>query len=140
VVPGVAPPPGGRRARIDEVLERARARLRRLTPEQAQAAVRAGAVIVDTRPLEQRRAQGVVPGAVVIGRNVLEWRADPTSPHSDPAVARCRAELIVMCAEGYSSSLAAASLQELGIAGATDMVGGFVAWAEAGLPVEPCPG
>jgi rhodanese-related sulfurtransferase len=124
---------------IDELLERSRAGLRRLTPEQAHAAARAGAVIVDTRPIDQRRRQGVVPGAVVIGRNVLEWRSDPTSGYGDAAVTDRRGELIVMCAEGYSSSLAAATLQAIGVAGATDMVGGFLAWEAAGLPVEPCP-
>ena len=124
---------------IDELLERSRAGLRRLTPEQAHAAARAGAVIVDTRPIDQRRRQGVVPGAVVIGRNVLEWRSDPTSGYGDAAVTDRRGELIVMCAEGYSSSLAAATLQAIGVAGATDMVGGFLAWEAADLPVEPCP-
>jgi rhodanese-related sulfurtransferase len=124
---------------IDEVLQHARSGLRRLTPEQAQAAVARGAVIVDTRPIDQRRSQGVVPGAVVIGRNVLEWRADPTSGHGDPAVTGCRAEVIVMCAEGYSSSLAAATLQQVGLPRATDMIGGFLAWRDAGLPVEPSP-
>jgi rhodanese-related sulfurtransferase len=96
-----------------------------------------GAVIVDTRPLDQRRAQGVVPGAAVVPRNVLEWRADPTSGYGDPALVGRR--LIVMCAEGYSSSLAAATLGEIGVSGATDMIGGFLAWRDAGLPVEPCP-
>jgi len=124
---------------IDELLERARARLQRVTPEQAHAAVAGGAVIVDTRPLEQRRGQGVVPGAVVIGRNVLEWRADPTSGFIDPMLAGRSGRVIVMCAEGYSSSLAAAALQDVGLATATDMVGGFLAWEAAGLPVEPCP-
>jgi rhodanese-related sulfurtransferase len=124
---------------IDDLLARSRAGLRRLEPEQVQAAVRAGAVIVDTRPVDQRRRQGVVPGAVVVGRNVLEWRCDPTSGYADPAVTGRRGELIVMCAEGYSSSLAAATLGALGVAGATDMVGGFLAWQAAGLPVEPCP-
>ena len=124
---------------IDELLERARARLQRLTPEQAHAAVAGGAVIVDTRPLEQRRGQGVVPGAVVIGRNVLEWRVDPTSGFTDPTLAGRSGQVIVMCAEGYSSSLAAAALQDVGLATATDMVGGFLAWEAAGLPVEPCP-
>jgi rhodanese-related sulfurtransferase len=124
---------------IDELLERSRAGLRRLTPEQAHAAARAGAVIVDTRPIDQRRRQGVVPGAVVIGRNVLEWRSDPSSGYADAAVIDRRGALIVMCAEGYSSSLAAATLQAIGVAGATDMVGGFLAWEAAGLPVEPCP-
>jgi rhodanese-related sulfurtransferase len=123
---------------IDEQLERARGRLRRLTPQQAHAAVREGAVIVDTRPLDQRREQGVVPAAVVVGRNVLEWRADQTSGHGDAALAGRR--LIVMCAEGYSSSLAAASLQDAGLPDATDMIGGFLAWQAAGLPVEPSPG
>jgi rhodanese-related sulfurtransferase len=123
---------------IDELLERSRARLQRLTPQQAHAAARRGAVIVDTRPLEQRRRQGVVPDAVVIGRNVLEWRVDPTSGFTDPMLAG-RDEVIVMCAEGYSSSLAAAALQDVGMATATDMVGGFLAWEAAGLPVEPCP-
>jgi rhodanese-related sulfurtransferase len=122
---------------IDERLESARARLRRLTPAQAQAAAGHGAVIVDTRPLDQRREQGVVPAAVVVGRNVLEWRADPTSGSADAALGGRR--LIVMCAEGYSSSLAAASLQDVGLTDATDMVGGFLAWRAAGLPVEPCP-
>ena len=123
---------------IDELLTHSRAGLHRLTPEQSAAAVDAGAVIVDTRPVDQRRAQGVVPGAVVVGRNVLEWRADPSSGHSDPALTGARGELIVMCAEGYSSSLAAATLVAIGVR-ATDMVGGFLAWRDAGLPVHPCP-
>jgi rhodanese-related sulfurtransferase len=122
---------------IDDLLGRSRAGLARLTPEAAQEAVRAGAVIVDTRPLDQRRAQGVVPGAVVVGRNVLEWRADVTSGHADDRLAG--KDLIVMCPEGYSSSLAAATLQQIGLARATDMIGGFEAWRDAGLPVEPCP-
>jgi rhodanese-related sulfurtransferase len=121
---------------VDELLRRSRAGLARLTPEAARAAAAEGAVIVDTRPVDQRREQGVVPGAVVVCRNVLEWRADGTSGHSDPRLVG--RELIVMCAEGYASSLAAASLQGIGLH-ATDMVGGFAAWRDAGLPVEPCP-
>jgi rhodanese-related sulfurtransferase len=120
---------------IDDLLDRSRARLVRLTPEAARAAVEQGAVIVDTRPLDQRLAQGVVPGAVVVCRNALEWRADVTSGYSDARLVD--RDLIVMCAEGYSSSLAAATLQEIGLR-ATDMVGGFHAWRDAGLPVEPC--
>jgi len=120
---------------IDDLLERSRAGLERLTPAEARAAVEKGAVIVDMRPVNQRRDGGVVPGAVVVCRNVLEWRADPSSGHSDARLVG--RQLIVMCAEGYSSSLAAASLQEIGLR-ATDMVGGFEAWREAGLPVEPC--
>ena len=123
---------------IDNLLGRSRAGLARLTPLAAQEAVRAGgAVIVDTRPIGQRRAQGVVPGAVVVCRNVLEWRADGTSGVADDRLVG--KDLIVMCAEGYSSSLAAATLQQIGLASATDMIGGFEAWRGAGLPVEPCP-
>ena len=124
---------------IDELLERSRARLERLTPQEAHAAAGRGAVIVDTRPIEQRRRQGVVPGAVVIGRNVLEWRVDPTSGFTDPMLAGREGRVIVMCAEGYSSSLAATALQDIGIDMATDMVGGFLAWQAAGLPVRLCP-
>jgi rhodanese-related sulfurtransferase len=120
---------------VDDLLRRSRAGLERLTPEAAQAAVAQGAVIVDTRPVGQRREQGAVPGAVVVCRNVLEWRADGTSGHSDARLVG--RELIVMCAEGYSSSLAAATLQAMGLR-ATDVVGGFEAWRDAGLPVEPC--
>ncbi|MGN6378055.1 MAG: rhodanese-like domain-containing protein [Gaiellales bacterium] len=121
---------------IDQLLADARARITRLTPEQAARAVADGAVMVDTRTFEQRRDHGVVPGAVVVGRNVLEWRVDPASPYVDPVVAARRGPLIVMCQEGYSSSLAAATLKELGIADAADLEGGFEAWAAAGLPVE----
>jgi rhodanese-related sulfurtransferase len=78
----------------------------------------------------------VVPGAAHVPRNALEWRCDPTSPHRDPRVSDPDRELIVMCDEGYQSSLAAATLQELGLPAATDLVGGFQAWREAGLPVE----
>jgi rhodanese-related sulfurtransferase len=121
---------------IDDLLARSRAGLDRLMPEAARAAAGEGAVIVDTRPIEQRRAQGLVPGAVVVPRNVLEWRADPTSGYADERLDGRL--LIVMCAEGYASSLAAASLQGIGLR-ATDMVGGFEAWRDAELPVEPCP-
>jgi rhodanese-related sulfurtransferase len=121
---------------IDEHLARARARLQRLTPNEAWAEVAGGgAVIVDTRSADERRAQGVVPGAVAIPRNVLEWRADQTAGSADAALAGRR--LIVMCAEGYSSSLAAVSLHEVGLGDATDVIGGFLAWRAAGLPVEP---
>jgi rhodanese-related sulfurtransferase len=121
---------------IDDLLARTRAGYERMTPEAAHAAVEHGAVIVDTRPVDQRRAHGVVPGAVVVPRNVLEWRADRTSGHADDRLVG--RHLIVMCAEGYASSLAVATLREIGVR-ATDMVGGFEAWLDAGLPVEPCP-
>jgi rhodanese-related sulfurtransferase len=89
--------------------------------------VAAGALVVDIRPVEQRRRDGDLPGALVIDRNVLEWRLDPTSPYRTLDVARDR-RVIIVCDEGYSSSLAAATLQELGLPRATDLVGGFQAW------------
>jgi len=92
---------------------------------------------VDIRSERQREEQGLVPGAHFVPRNVLEWRADPTSGHHDPALAAVRGPLVLMCAHGYQSSLAAATLQELGLTGATDMVGGFEAWRDRGMPVLP---
>lgn len=120
---------------IDEILDSARQRLRRLDPVQAQQAMSRGAILVDTRPLAQRQAQGSVPGALVVERNVLEWRFDPRSEARLPDASGYDVHLIVMCSEGYSSSLAAASLQDLGLHNATDLAGGFAAWAKAGLPV-----
>lgn len=99
--------------------------------------MRRGAVIVDTRSYEQRRDHGIVPGAIVLARNVLEWRVDPTSGFQDPRIAARTGPVIVMCQEGYSSSLAAVTLLDLGIDDATDMAGGFDAWQAAGLPVVP---
>jgi rhodanese-related sulfurtransferase len=123
-------------APIQLLLERERALLERLSPADAAAAVRDGAVIVDTRSHEQRTRGGVVPGAIRIHRNVLEWRVDPSSPWCDPRLAGHTGRLIVMCAQGYSSTLAAATLQRLGMRNATDMIGGFEAWSAAGLPVD----
>jgi rhodanese-related sulfurtransferase len=128
------PPPGA--LTIDQVLAAARARLTRLEPVAAAAAVRDGALLVDIRPAAQRAAEGTVPGAEVIERNVLEWRLDPASAARLP-VASYDLPVIVMCSEGYTSSLAAASLLDLGVRRATDLVGGFRAWAAAGLPSEP---
>lgn len=124
------------RAAIDDLLARARARLERLSPPEALAAVRDGAVLIDIRSDAQRAADGVVPHARFVPRNVLEWRLDPSSPHRDPALARAAGTVILMCDEGYQSSLAAATLQDLGVTGATDLAGGFRAWRAAGLPVE----
>ena len=121
---------------VDKLLERARRRLRRLTPEQAAAALADGALLVDTRTYEQRSAVGIIPGALVIDRTVLEWRLDPTSPWRIPEVTNADSRIILICAQGYSSSLAAASLQDLGLVNATDVIGGFEAWTAAGLPVE----
>ena len=125
------------RKTVNDLLADARARLHRVEPERAYAAMRAGALLVDIRSEVQRQADGIVPGALFFPRNVLEWRLDPASGHADPRVPGLGAQVIVMCNEGYQSSLAAASLQELGFARATDLVGGFQAWRAAGLPVEP---
>ena len=124
----------GRRS-IDQVLAEARGRLRRLDPQQADAEIRAGALLVDIRPQAQRAAEGEVPGALVVERNVLEWRFDPASGARLPQASYDLA-VIIMCSEGYTSSLAAAALRELGVHQATDLDGGFVAWAAAGLPVQ----
>jgi rhodanese-related sulfurtransferase/predicted metal-dependent enzyme (double-stranded beta helix superfamily) len=121
---------------IDELLAEARGGLRRLRPEAALAAVTDGAVLVDIRPLEQRIVEGEVPGAIIIGRNVLEWRLDPRSDARIPALARADARVVVMCSEGYASTLAAASLRRIGLCEATDLDGGFQAWKAAGLPTR----
>ena len=128
-------PPGARP--ISQVLEQARSRLDRLGPAQAWEAMQAGALLVDIRPQAQRAAEGQVPGALVIERNVLEWRLDPASDARLPVAGSYDLQVIVMCSAGYTSSLAAASLQDLGLSAATDLDGGFQAWARAGLPVEP---
>jgi len=117
----------------DELLERARRLLIRLEPERAAAEQAQGALLVDIRPSEQR-AQGEIPGATVIDRNVLEWRLDPSSKWRIPEVNNHRVRLIVICDQGYSSSLVAAELHELGLVNATDVIGGFQAWKAAGLP------
>ena len=122
---------------IEELLAAARRRLRRVDPAEANDAVARGAVIVDIRAESQRARDGVVPGAHYVPRNVLEWRADPASDWRDPVVSDPDRQLIVMCNEGYQSSLVAATLQDLGLSHATDLEGGFQAWRKAGLPVEP---
>jgi rhodanese-related sulfurtransferase len=129
------------RTTIDEMLARARAKLTRLTPTEAFDRVQAGAVLVDIRPNAQRaregHVEGAVAGAIVVERNVLEWRFDPTSDARLPQATGYDVEVIVLCSEGYTSSLAAASLQQLGLTRATDVVGGFHAWVAAGLPYRP---
>ena len=122
-------------ASVDELVDQARQRLKRLTPEQACTEHRAGALLVDTRTSEQRAAGGRIPGALEIDRTVLEWRLDPTSPSRITDASDAAIRVIVVCEEGYSSSLAAASLQDIGLINATDMIGGFEAWKAAGLPV-----
>jgi rhodanese-related sulfurtransferase len=125
------------RKTIDQLLAEARAQLHRVDPEGMRAAGARGAVLIDIRSGEQRRADGVIPGTHYFPRNVLEWRLDPTSGASDPAVSDPEAEVVLFCNAGYASSLAAVTLRELGFARATDLDGGFQAWKAAGLPVEP---
>lgn len=121
---------------IEEILEEARSRIDRVTPVQAAEAASAGALIVDTRCAEDRERDGVVPGSVHIPRTVLEWRADPFSPHRDERLTEPEKPLVIMCAHGYSSSFAVESLQRMGAEDVSDMIGGFEAWAAAGLPVD----
>ena len=119
---------------IDAVLADARGRIDRLEPAEAAARMAAGALLVDTRPVAQREADGEVPGALLVERNVLEWRLDPASDARLPQATDHDVEVIVLCNEGYASSLAADSLRALGLHRATDVVGGYQAWAAAGLP------
>ncbi len=118
---------------VQELLDRARQRLVRIQPEQAARELAEGALLVDIRPSEQR-AQGEIPGATVIERNVLEWRLDPASRWRIPEVTSHEIRLIVICNAGFSSSLVAAELHELGLVNATDVIGGFQAWRASGLP------
>ena len=120
---------------IDDALASARRRFTRLTAEQADTERAAGALLVDTRTESQRRAEGDIPGALVIDRTVLEWRLDPTSASHIAEATDHQVRVIVLCAQGYSSSLAAASLLDLGLVNATDVIGGFEAWEAAGLPI-----
>jgi rhodanese-related sulfurtransferase len=113
---------------IDKLLANARSKLDRVQVENLADVVASGAILIDIRPVEQRQRDGDLPGAIVVDRNVLEWRLDPTSPHRSPIATAAEVRVIIVCNEGYSSSLAAATLQELGLRSATDLVGGFQAW------------
>lgn len=124
---------------IEEVLADARAGWQRLTPVEAEAARRAGALLVDTRTERQRREQGELPGALVIDRTVLEWRLDPRSDARVPEADGYDRQVVVVCRQGYSSSLAAASLRAVGLLRATDVIGGVEAWSAAGLPLHEGP-
>jgi len=124
------------RRNIADVLASARSRLQRLTPAEAAAAIRDGATLVDTRDGDVRAREGTIPGAVHTPLSVLEWRIDPDSGYQNPALAGHEERLILICQEGYSSSLAAIRLHELGFVNTTDVIGGFAAWLAAGLPVE----
>ena len=125
------------RRTINELLETARARLDRLEPQAAYAAMQDGAIVIDTRCAEQRRQTGMIPGSVHVPLSVLYWRLDRASGYDDPRLSDPARRVVLACADGYSSSLAAATLKDLGFSGATDVVGGFAGWVAAGLPVEP---
>jgi rhodanese-related sulfurtransferase len=131
--PADVPAPLGSRG-ISVILAEARDRLTRVDARQAAAAQLAGALLVDIRPAAQRQQFGEIPGALIIERNVLEWRLDPRSDARLAVADRYDLPVIVVCQEGYTSSLAAAALQDIGLSAATDLTGGFAGWAAAGLP------
>jgi len=120
---------------VEEMLANARARLHRLDARETADAVAGGALLVDIRPQWQRATEGAIPGALLIERNHLEWRLDPTCGARIPEAVDHDVTVVVVCSEGYTSSLAAASLQDLGLHRATDLIGGFQAWRAAKLPV-----
>jgi rhodanese-related sulfurtransferase len=129
----------GQRRTVDDLLASARARYRRLDPVAAFDAVQAGALLVDTRTESQRRRDGDIPGALVIDRTVLEWRVDPASGATHPEIQGLDTPLVLLCAQGYSSSLAVATLLDLGATNVTDVIDGFEGWRAAGLPIHPPP-
>lgn len=130
-----------KRRTIDDLLAEARRRLDRLAPEEALAAQSEGALIVDTRSHDERRRTGVIPGSLHIPLSVLPWRLDPAADpaYRNPHVRELDQRLVLVCAHGFSTSLAAALLQDLGFESATDLAGGFAAWQERGLPISPAP-
>jgi rhodanese-related sulfurtransferase len=130
--------PRGARS-IDELLADARSRIDRVTPHEAATRVAGGAVLVDIRPAAQRAREGQIAGALVVERNVLEWRFDPASDARLPEATGYDVDVVVLCSEGYTSSLAADALRSLGLLRATDVVGGFLAWQRAGLPTVAAP-
>lgn len=129
------------RKTIDDLLAESRSRLERLGPEDALAAQRAGALVVDTRSHEERHRTGIIPGSLHIPLSVLPWRLDPASDPEfrSPYVEGLDQHIVLVCAHGHSSSLAAAMLQDLGFTQATDLDGGLAAWQEHGLPLRPAP-
>jgi rhodanese-related sulfurtransferase len=120
----------GRPAAIDVLLEDARRGIDRVQPADLTSEMAAGALVIDTRPADQRERDGELSGALIIDRNVLEWRLEPTCPHHIPEANSEDARVVIVCNEGYSSSLAAATLRQLGLQRATDLVGGFQAWKQ----------
>ncbi|ROQ70010.1 rhodanese-related sulfurtransferase [Streptomyces sp. 840.1] len=129
-------PDGSQRVGIDELLERVRSGYERLGPEEARAAAAGGALLVDIRYAELRARDGLIPGALVVERNELEWRLDPQGSHRAAEAVSHGLRVVVICNEGYASSLAVESLHRLGLYRATDLAGGFQAWRAAGLPVD----
>ena len=125
----------GERQTIDGYLAAARDRIERLTPEDAQRAMAEGALLVDTRCGDDRQRVGTIPGSVHVPLSVLFWRLDPSSGYDDPALSDLARPVMLICAHGYSSSLAAATRRDLGYGRAGDVIGGFEAWSAAGLPV-----
>jgi rhodanese-related sulfurtransferase len=130
-------PPGTRS--VDDLLADARSRIVRVTPHRAATRIAAGGILVDIRPAAQRSREGEVPGALVVERNVLEWRFDPACDARLPEATGYDVDVIVLCSEGYTSSLAADALRSLGLHRATDVIGGFAAWSAAGLPTSGTP-
>ena len=130
------------RTTLDDLLREDRSRLDRLDPNAAREAQSGGALLIDTRSHDERSRNGVIPGSLHIPRSVLEWRLDPAADPAfhNPHVDGLDQRVVLVCAHGYSSSLAASTLQLLGFSRATDLDGGFVAWQAAGLPVRPAPG
>ena len=126
----------GSRVTVDDLLREAREQIDRLEPSDAKREIEVGAVLVDTRCADDRRREGRVPGAVHVPRTVLEWRADPASHARDERIADLGTRLVIMCNDGYSSSLAAANLRRMGFYRVADLAGGYRAWAKAGLPTE----
>jgi rhodanese-related sulfurtransferase len=122
---------------VEQLLAAARATLLRLAPVDVHAAMRDGAMLIDIRSDAQRASDGTIPGAAFVSRNVLEWRLDPACPHCDERLAASDRLLVLICNEGYQSSLAAATVQRFGPRPVADVIGGFQAWRAAGLPVEP---
>jgi rhodanese-related sulfurtransferase len=121
---------------VEELLAEARAEIDRLTPAEAHRAAQNGDLLIDIRPLEQRERDGLVPGAAIVDRNVLEWRLDPDGEHRDPSLARRDRRIVLICDEGYQSSLAAATLRRFGL-DSCDVIGGVQDWMAAGLPLKP---
>ena len=125
-----------RRTTLEQTLAAARSRIRRLEPGEAYLAQARGTLIIDARCADARQRLGSIPGAATIPLSVLPWRLDPDSPYRDPELACLDRPVLLVCADGFSSSLAAAQLVDLGFEDVGDVIGGFTAWSAAGLPVE----